>query len=371
MHQFNGVMIQHRQLACFLILLAGLALGLGCQGLGSSRTRIKTRRQLGDDPSTGIIPAPLERVLPPAQTTLPPMPPTLRSQSPDNLSGQSPLYFEESPEADIQLNITSDASIFEPLTFDEEYAGVIPDNNEGFWKSRWQQVRQDYRNLYSRSGFTRLAIGFAAGATMAHTNFDRFVTDDLFKENILGASVDEWTESLHEPKIIGDGYVTIPLFAGLSLAEPLLAGHPWGEAASTWGNRSFRTILLGGPILVVSQTLVGGSRPHETAAGSHWTPFTDNNGVSGHSFMGAIPFLTAAQMTENRFVKALWYTGSVLPAISRINDERHYASQAFLGWYLAFVASDMVHRSDRGTRLGTLSPWIAPEGVGVLWEKRF
>lgn len=376
MRQFNGVIQQHRQLACFLILLAGISLGLGCQGLGNSRSRVKTRRQLGDDPATGLTLVPSQRAMPPSKTTQTPQR-LLRSQSPDESSPPTPLYFEEIPAADIQLNVANeiesdDVSIFEPMAFDpDDQASIIPPESEGFWNRRWHQVRQDYRNLYSRPGFTRLALGFAAGATMAHTNFDRFVTDDLFKENILGASMDEWTEALHEPKIIGDGYVTIPLFAGLSLAEPWLAGHPWGESAATWGNRSFRTILLGGPVLVVSQTLVGGSRPHETSAGSHWTPFTDNNGVSGHSFMGAIPFLTAAHMTENRFVKALWYTGSVLPAISRINDERHYASQAFLGWYLAFVASDMVNRTDRGTKFGTLSPWIAPEGLGVMWEKKF
>ena len=74
-----------------------------------------------------------------------------------------------------------------------------------------------------------------------------------------------------------------------------------GKYPYEWGEKSFRTILLGGPVLLVSQRLTGGHRPEED--GSEWNFSLDSNGVSGHAFMGAIPFLTAAHMTDNRYLK--------------------------------------------------------------------
>lgn len=130
-----------------------------------------------------------------------------------------------------------------------------------------------------------------------------------------------------------------------ALSEPLLDDLPYGSAVAEWGERSLRTLLVGGPPMLGLQYLTGGSRPGETSHESKWTPLQDNNGVSGHSFMGAIPFLSAAKMTDNRWLKAGCYTVSVLPAISRINDDDHYPSQAFLGWWLALAAASAVDRS--------------------------
>jgi hypothetical protein len=392
----------HRLAYSWLVLIWILA-SLGCQGVPQTRGRLKNRRQQSSEfqPSNDTLrtlgenvasarPLQLDAAESPADSNRSHAPlakrqlgherKNIRWQSPEQTLGRGEIgdgsYFGVGQSDEWQIptdesGYASELSMFAPNEWMTQTPEPNRDADLGFWATRWQAVKQDYRNLYSPQGLTRLLLGFSAGAAMAHTNFDRFVTDDLFRENILGASIDEWAEVLHEPKFIGDGYLTIPLFIGLSVAEPLWDEYQWGQTVSTWGARSARTILLGGPVLLLSQTIVGGSRPHEASSGSHWTPFQDNNGVSGHSFMGAIPFLTAAKMTDNRWAKVLLYTGSALPALSRINDERHYASQAFLGWYLAYVAADMVHRTDRGERYGSWSPWVTSEGVGVMWEKKF
>ncbi|MEO2042421.1 MAG: phosphatase PAP2 family protein, partial [Pirellulales bacterium] len=81
-------------------------------------------------------------------------------------------------------------------------------------------------------------------------------------------------------------------------------------------------------------------------SGSDWKFFQDNNGVSGHSFMGAIPFLAAADMVENPLAKGTLYVCSTFVGFSRINDDAHYSSQAFLGWYLAWASSLAVSRTE-------------------------
>lgn len=93
-----------------------------------------------------------------------------------------------------------------------------------------------------------------------------------------------------------------------------------------------RGFIVGAPPLIVMQRLTGGSRPYETNEGSEWHPFRDNNGVSGHAFMSSLPFITGAKMTDNPWEKSLWYLGSTLGPLSRVNDNAHYPSQIGMSW---------------------------------------
>ncbi len=182
------------------------------------------------------------------------------------------------------------------------------------------------------------------------------------------APSDELYEKLHQPKFLGDGYYTIPAFAVAALAEPLIDNLPLGSETAEWGQRSLRTILVGGPPMLGLQLLTGGGRPDETDESSEWQPFRDNNGVSGHSFMGAIPFMSAAKMTDNLWLKGSLYAASTLPAISRINDDAHYFSQTFLGWWLAYLAETAVDHSHDPKGNHHLFVYPQPGGMGVGLE---
>jgi hypothetical protein len=120
--------------------------------------------------------------------------------------------------------------------------------------------------------------------------------------------------------------------------------------------------------MLALQYLTGGSRPGESPNQSKWDPGADNNGVSGHSFMGAIPFLSAAKMADNTWLKAGLYAGSALPALSRINDDDHYPSQAFLGWWIAYLAASAVDHSQDSVNDNRVHILPRPDGVGVAIE---
>jgi hypothetical protein len=94
------------------------------------------------------------------------------------------------------------------------------------------------------------------------------------------------------------------------------------------------------------QWATGASRPKDYSGGSYWTPFNDNNGVSGHAFVGAIPFLAAADMVESPLLKGTLYVCSTFVGFSRMTDEAHYPSQVFLGWYLAWASSRAVSQTE-------------------------
>ena len=112
------------------------------------------------------------------------------------------------------------------------------------------------------------------------------------------------------------------------------------------------------------QKAVGASRPKEDD--SHWRPFNDNNGVSGHSFMGAVPFLAATTMTEHGYVKYPLFLGSMLCGFSRINDNCHYFSQATLGWWVAYLAVSCGEARENGERQVFICPRVFADGMGIM-----
>jgi len=121
------------------------------------------------------------------------------------------------------------------------------------------------------------------------------------------------------------------------------------------------------------QWATGGSRPGETPAGSDWKPFRDDNGVSGHAFVAAIPFLAAADMCESPLLRGTLYVCSTLGAFSRMTDDMHYPSQAFLGWYFAWAAAravDATEMSLAGVEL-RMVPVLATDRSGMGVEARW
>lgn len=237
-------------------------------------------------------------------------------------------------------------------------------------KEHSEGIVSDHVEFYSIEGLMWLAAGFGAGSLMANTGFDEHFLRDNYLENVVHISNDELSEKLHQPKFFGDGQYTIPSMAVAALAEPIIDDWPLGSQVAEWGQRSLRTILVGGPPMLGLQRLTGGSRPGESTYGSQWKPFKDNNGVSGHSFMGAVPFLSSAKVTDNFWLKAGFYSASVLPALSRVNDDDHYFSQAFLGWWIAHVASSAVERSHRPDANPRFFVYPHAGGVGVGAEYR-
>ena len=132
-----------------------------------------------------------------------------------------------------------------------------------------------------------------------------------------------------------------------------------------WGNRELRGLFVGVPPMLAMQYVTGASRPGETSADSHWKPFTDNNGVSGHAFMGSLPFITAAKMTDELPLKIGFYACSGFAGWSRINDDAHYTSQVFLGWWMAYWAATCVDMTDHDVHCWQITPLPMSDATGV------
>ena len=219
-------------------------------------------------------------------------------------------------------------------------------------------VLSDHERFYSSGCLRDLSLGLLGAWLLANSQADVGV-QDWYRDRVRTAATDDLSGWV---KPLGNGRVTVPALSGALLAGVLLRRVPAGRTLTRWSGRSLRALALGAPPLLFLQAATGGSRPMEDD--SRWHPFEDDNGVSGHSFVGAVPFLSAAAMTEGRPLKALLYSGSALCGLSRINDDAHYLSQAAMGWWVAYLAAGGVERTEADRTAVGLLPALRFDGRG-------
>ena len=196
------------------------------------------------------------------------------------------------------------------------------------------KIVKDYSNFYSKKRLIKMGLVFSAMGLIANTNIDKNF-QDWHNNNIKSSKSDKKSKVF---KNFGEKNYLIPI-------SLLASGAYWLNNRSNvgnWGLNSVRSYIVGAPIVWVMQYVTGGSRPNDKNPTSKWRPFNDNNGVSGHAFVGAVPFLVLAKMNDNKFIKYSAYLASTLTAWSRVNDDSHYLSQAILGWYIAHEAVSSV-----------------------------
>lgn len=228
--------------------------------------------------------------------------------------------------------------------------------------SAWATVKKDYANFYTRDRLTHLGIAFSIGGVMANTHIDQGIRD-WYQTHLRTPHSNNVARTL---KNLGNGYYMIPVSL-LAMGIGQFSDAPHSSLIWQWGQKSFRAYLVGGPANLLAQVATGASRPLERPDASHWRPFKDSNGVSGHAFVGAIPFLTIAHMTDNPWLRYSAYFASGFAGWSRINDDAHFASQVFLGWYMAYQSTNAVADTDAGAQHHDSHLAILPWPHGVLF----
>lgn len=240
------------------------------------------------------------------------------------------------------------------------YLNVVPVQAE---ESFWMNVKSDYDEFYSTDRFIRMAYVFTGGAALAHSDADQNFQND-YQNNTRSSDTDDFSSAA---KLFGEGKILIPLsLISVAIDDYFRDGQPRSEMGK-WGALTARSYISGGPMLLAAQRLTGASRPSEPPYQSGWQAFNDSNGVSGHAFIGAVPFITIAYMYEDdSLVQSMAYIASSFTAISRINDDQHYLSQAMLGWYLAWESVDTVNAVEANKKKKIhIRPLAGVESYGV------
>ncbi|MDH5395279.1 MAG: phosphatase PAP2 family protein [Gammaproteobacteria bacterium] len=233
----------------------------------------------------------------------------------------------------------------------------------------WSDIKHDYSEFYSGDRLLRMGVVFAGGAILANTNYDQKFQDH-YQNKVRSNQTDDLAVNF---KKLGEGKYLIPLSLISAGVSSLLNDGTELTGIGKWGERTARAYLVGGPTVLATQLLTGASRPSESPYKSDWKPFNDSNGVSGHSFIGAVPFLTIAYMNnDNAFIKYSAYLASTFAGISRINDNQHYLSQVILGWYLGWEAVDSVYSVESAKKkLVRIQPVIGSDSYGLQVSMRW
>ncbi len=251
-----------------------------------------------------------------------------------------------------------------PLDQEEMYvrrSGELPWSKSRFPRlSRaGHKVWEDYRNFYACENLVCVTAAFGAGALMANTGFD----DTMQAAWIRGVEPTSVGTFFSDCKDIGEGRYALAIFGASAATGLVFEGHPFGDILGEWGSRSLRIFAVGAPPVYVLQMATGASRPAENV-GSKWHFWNDNNGVSGHAFVGAIPFLAAADMVESPLLKGTLYVCSTFVGFSRMTDNAHYPSQVFLGWYLAWASARAVDATEM--HFAGMEVQVVPLPIGDL-----
>ena len=205
-------------------------------------------------------------------------------------------------------------------------------------------VADDYSRHYAPDQLIRLGIVLVGAGVLANTAQDeKFQT--FYQEEMRSDSSNNIAEDFHHVGDAAQLKYALPFYLGAMLVSGYTGDESVDNVIAAWGSRSLRTVLIGAPQQLILTHLTGAHRPDE--GDSDWRPLNDGNGVSGHAFFGAVPFLAAATLADSIWLKAPLYFTSVLPGVSRLHEDRHYLSQIFIGWSIAYIATDSVVDSSR------------------------
>ncbi len=223
---------------------------------------------------------------------------------------------------------------------------------------------EDQYNLYTRKNIISFGLAIGAVAPLANS-----AMDGNFRNFYQNEVRNRWTNDISEvTRSFGDAYYAVPFYLMLNLLE---RPEPGGEPTDlyTWSNRCLRCTVFGAPPLLITQAMLGATRPER--GDSHWDFFAASNSASGHAFVGATPFLVAASMSERPMTRYTFIAMSTLPGLSRINDDAHYLSQVILGWWLSYLTVNAINTTDMQRSGFSVMPFMPSGEPGVTMQMRY
>lgn len=186
-----------------------------------------------------------------------------------------------------------------------------------------------WRRLYGRRAFLKLGAAVAGAGVVIYSGLDEAVT----------AAHDRHVRSDGSARVARVGYEggQRPWFLAWAAVAAIDAWWRSGPF-SRWGRANFEAMVVGLPLLWTVQRVLGADRPSADAPTPDWQPFRTDHAASGHAFIGAVPWLTAARAAGLHRWRPALLAGSWLSGWSRLHDRKHYLSQVWLGWFIAWQA---------------------------------
>ena len=206
----------------------------------------------------------------------------------------------------------------------------------------------------------RLAAVFGTGTVLFTLDQDIF---KWFEKNRTEAASDFFDFMTR----FGDGGVLTGLLAAMYLS---------GEIAAEPGLRktallSLESFITAGLLTTVLKTAVGRARPRAFEGSQSFHPFSTSSTYtsfpSGHSTAAFAVAASIAEQSESRVVDVLAYSLATLVAVARVQKEKHWASDSFIGSAIGFFVAKKIAALDRAreAKSTTLSFQLIPKANGL------
>ena len=212
-----------------------------------------------------------------------------------------------------------------------------------------------------------ITAGWVAGGTGLLFILDEEIRDGF--EDSRSSTTDDVSEFFER---FGNGAISIP-----ALGAFYLYGY-FGEDAKAERTAliAVESFLVTGLFTTVLKTVAGRHRPSTGDSATSFDGFTTDHGSfpSGHtSTVFAIATVIANEYEDVPYIKPISYGIATMTGLSRINDEKHRASDVFFGAALGYFTSKTLlrlHSNKKGQHF-TIYPRADRNGGGIVLAKRF
>ena len=210
-----------------------------------------------------------------------------------------------------------------------------------------------------------------AGLVMGGTGFFIGLDEEIenFFEDTRNSTTDDLA-NIFEP--FGNGIITIP-----TLAAFYLFGHfDENYKAKRTALIATESFLITGLYTTILKVTLARHRPSTGSSSTTFDGFTTDHKSfpSGHTSTAfAIATVVANEYEETPYIKPISYGIATLTGLSRINDEKHWASDVFFGAALGYFTSKTIlhlHDNRQGQHF-TIYPQVDNNGGGLVLSKRF
>jgi membrane-associated phospholipid phosphatase len=172
-----------------------------------------------------------------------------------------------------------------------------------------------------------------------------------------------------------------PYYAGISLGVLGLGVVTGKSGVRRAGTRLVAAVALSAAEMSVMKRLVGRSRPNEDVGAFSFHPFTTLKDSAGVEARGSMPsghvtaaFAVATSLADDiksPLVHVLLYTAATGTAFSRINDNRHWLSDAAMGAVLGIFTGKVVNGHWRIFGLRPPGFLVTPAETRLTWSASF
>ncbi len=215
-----------------------------------------------------------------------------------------------------------------------------------------------WRRLYGRRSLLKLGAAVAGAGVLVYSGLDEAATG-WHDRRVRSSASDRAARVGYE----GGQRPWFLVWAVVAAIDAWVRSGPF----TRWGRANFEAMCVGLPLLWTVQRGLGADRPDAAEPTPAWQPLRTDHAASGHAYMGAVPWLNAARLSGLRPARPLLVGGSLLSGWSRLNDRKHYLSQIWLGWFLAWQATGAVAashaRTDEDSGRGQAAPSVTKEST--------